>query len=100
MLPIKPTLIAIGLTAALAGAALAQNFQGAGVPWELREGTGYVVDMQGKMTALPIDAVKHHAAMMTGATEVPRGTMFFMSGGKLYMRSTGNFDRNGNWMFN
>ena len=97
---LKVSALAVGIVAVLATPVLAQNFQGAGIPWELKEGTGYVVDMQGKMMAMPMDAAKHGKMMMKGARLVPKGMMFFVSGGKLYMKPSGNFDKAGGWMFN
>lgn len=43
---------------------------------------------------------KMHNTMMKGAKVVPKGTIFFMSNGQLYMRNGQNFDRAGAFMFN
>jgi hypothetical protein len=78
---------------ALATPAFAQGAE----PWDLRERSAYVLDMQGKMwskqmtTAAWNMAVKH-------ARAVPHGTVLFMNNGRLYMTSRGMFDRAGNYM--
>ena len=88
------TLCAATALMALAGPALAQGPEA----WDLRERSAYVLDMQGKMWSTRMTtgawtmAVKH-------ARAVPRGTVFFMNNGQLYMTSRGTmFDRAGNWM--
>ena len=87
------TLYAAAALLALATPAFAQDAS----PWDLRERNAYVLDMQGKMWSKPMNtagwtmAVKH-------ARAVPRGTVFFMNNGSLYMASRGMFDRAGNYM--
>jgi len=87
------TLCAATVLMAFAGPAFAQGVEA----WDLRERSAYVLDMQGKMWSTRMTtgawtmAVKH-------ARAVPRGTVFFMKNGQLYMTSRGMFDRAGNWM--
>ena len=78
---------------ALATPALAQGAQ----PWDLRERNAYVLDMQGKMWSKPISQ-KGWAMMTRSARAVPRGSVFFMQNGQLYMARTGMWDRAGNFM--
>jgi hypothetical protein len=53
-------------------------------PWEMPEGSAQVVDMQGNMKVMkPSD--KTMATLKKPAKPVPRGTVFFMNGGQLYM---------------
>jgi hypothetical protein len=55
-----------------------------GDPWDLQQGKAYVVDMQGKMKVMqPKDPGM--ATMMKRAKPVPKGMVFFMNGGQLYM---------------
>jgi hypothetical protein len=55
-----------------------------GEPWELQEQKAYVVDMQGKMRIMqPKDP--NMATMKRRARAVPRGMVFFMNNGRLYM---------------
>jgi hypothetical protein len=74
------TLGASAIAFALATPALAQQ----GEPWDLQEGKAYVVDMQGKMKVMqPRDPSM--AALKRRAKPVPRGMVFFMNNGQLYM---------------
>ena len=66
-------------------------------PWDLRDRNAYVLDMQGKMWSKPIGQ-KGWAMMTRSARAVPRGSVFFMQNGQLYMARTGMWDRAGNFM--
>jgi hypothetical protein len=73
-------LCAVTIPFALAMPASAQR----GEPWELQEQKAYVVDMQGKMRMMqPKDP--NMATMKRRARAVPRGMVFFMNNGRLYM---------------
>jgi hypothetical protein len=73
-------LCAVTIPFALATPASAQR----GEPWQLQEQKAYVVDMQGKMRVMqPKDP--NMTAMKRRARAVPRGTVFFMNDGRLYM---------------
>ena len=78
---------------ALATPALAQGAE----PWDLRERSAYVLDMQGKMWSKQMTAPAWNMAVKN-ARAVPRGTVLFMNNGRLYMTSRGMFDRAGNYM--
>jgi hypothetical protein len=78
---------------AMATPAMAQDVS----PWDLRERSAYVMDMQGKMWSTRVSD-KAMGMMMRNARAVPRGTVFFQTNGKLYMASRGMFDRAGNFM--
>ena len=55
-----------------------------GSPWEIQEGNAHVVDMQGKMKVMqPSD--KTMAMLKKRARPVPKGMIFFMNNGQLYM---------------
>jgi hypothetical protein len=77
----------------LATPALAQGAE----PWDLRERSAYVLDMQGKMWSKQMTTTTWNMAAKN-ARAVPRGTVFFMNNGRLYMSSRGMFDRAGNYM--
>ena len=78
---------------AMATPAMAQDAR----PWDLRDRNAYVLDMQGKMWSKPIS--RNGWTMMTkSARAVPKGTVFFMNNGQLYMARGGMFDRAGNFM--
>jgi hypothetical protein len=53
--------------------------------------------MQGKMWSKPMSKAAWNMAVKHART-VPRGTVFFMNNGSLYMASRGMFDRAGNYM--
>ena len=78
---------------ALATPALAQGAE----PWDLRERSAYVLDMQGKMWSKQMTTPAWNMAVKN-ARAVPRGTVLFMNNGRLYMTSRGMFDRAGNYM--
>ena len=78
---------------ALASPALAQGAE----PWDLRERSAYVLDMQGKMWSKQMTTPAWNMAVKN-ARAVPRGTVLFMNNGRLYMTSQGMFDRAGNYM--
>ncbi len=79
---IKSAVLAGGMTLALATSALAQGtgFQA----WDLQERQAYVVMMDGSMKTLRTTD-KGYGALMKTAKRVPRGTVFLMSNGNLYM---------------
>jgi hypothetical protein len=73
-------LCATMITFAVATSAFAQQ----GEPWNLQEGKAYVVDMQGKMKVMqPKD--QGMALMKKRAKPVPKGMVFFVNNGQLYM---------------
>jgi hypothetical protein len=88
-------MFAIGAAAAamLATPAMAQDTS----PWDLRERNAYVMDMQGKMWSTRVSD-RGMTMMMRNARAVPKGTVFFMSNGRMYMASRGMFDRAGSFM--
>jgi hypothetical protein len=91
----KTALVAAGMSMALLTGALAQ---GGLEPWDIRERTAYVVMMDGKMMRVSLGD-KGMTTLMKGAKKVPRGTVFVMSGGQLYMVNASKmFDRAGNFM--
>lgn len=69
------------------------------VPWNLNEGMAYMYSGTGKLTTITMAAgAKNYDAMMKSARKVSDNTVFFMSGGQMYMVSgtldpTGNFYR-------
>jgi hypothetical protein len=70
--------------ATIALAATTSAFAQQGEPWSLQEGKAYVVDMQGKMKVMqPKD--QGMAMMKKRAKPVPKGMVFFMNNGQLYM---------------
>ena len=74
------TLCAATITFAGVTSAFAQQ----GASWDLQEGKAYVVDMQGKMKVMqPKD--QGMAMMKKRARPVPKGMVFFMNNGQLYM---------------
>jgi len=87
------TLCAATALLALASPALAQGAE----PWDLRERSAYVLDMQGKMWSKQMTTPAWNMAVKN-ARAVPRGTVLFMNNGRLYMTSHGMFDRAGNYM--
>jgi hypothetical protein len=87
------TLYAAAALLALATPAFAQEAS----PWDLRDRNAYVLDMQGKMWSKPMSTAGWNMAVKN-ARAVPRGTVFFMNNGRLYMASRGMFDRAGNYM--
>ena len=66
-------------------------------PWDLRDRNAYVLDMQGKMWSMQMTTTGWNMAAKS-ARAVPRGTVFFMNNGRLYMTSRAMFDRAGNYM--
>jgi hypothetical protein len=79
---IKSAVLAGGMTLALATGALAQGtgFQ----PWDLQERQAYVIMMDGTMKSMRVGD-KGYGSLMKAAKRVPRGTVFLMSNGNLYM---------------
>lgn len=87
----KTALIAGGMSLALLTQAAAQNLE----PWDIRERSAYVVMMDGKMMRMSVGD-KGMGMLMKGAKKVPRGTVFMMSGGQLYMINASKmFDKAG-----
>ena len=69
--------------------------QGGLEAWDIREHSAYIVMMDGKMMRMSVGD-KGMAMLMKGAKRVPRGTVFMMSGGQLYMINASKmFDRAG-----
>jgi hypothetical protein len=88
----KTALMAGGMSLALLTGALAQGGLEA---WDIRERTAYFVMPDGKMMRMSVGD-KGMAMLMKNAKKVPRGTVFVMSGGQLYMvNATKMFDRAG-----
>jgi hypothetical protein len=94
MSPLKTTLCAAAAVFAIATPALAQDAS----PWDLKERNVYVLDMQGKMWSTPQMSTQAWTRMARRAKAVPKGTVFFMDNGRLYMAQRGMFDRAGNFM--
>jgi hypothetical protein len=87
----KTALVAAGMSLALLTHAAAQNLE----PWDIREHSAYVIMMDGKMMRVNLSD-KGMATLMKGAKKVPRGTVFVMSGGQLYMVNASKmFDKAG-----
>jgi hypothetical protein len=77
---LKRILCAATIAFAVATSAFAQQ----GDPWNMQEGKAYVVDMQGNMKMMqPKD--QGMAIMKKRAKPVPKGMVFFMNNGQLYM---------------
>lgn len=89
---VRKVLFGAAATLALATPAFAQGAE----PWDLKERMAYAVTPSGKMMAMAIS--DKGMTMMKGAKKVPRGTVFFMRNGELYMMSKGAFDKAGNFM--
>jgi len=66
--------------------------------WDLKERMFYVVDPNGQMRIMPMGE-RDMTPLMKRAKRVPRGTVFFMHDGHLYMMQGAGmmFDRAGNW---
>jgi outer membrane lipoprotein-sorting protein len=94
MSPFRKTLFAAAAALAVATPALAQDAS----PWDLKDRNAYVLDMQGKMWSTSRVGTEAWARMARRAKAVPRGTVFFMNNGRLYMAQRGMFDRAGNFM--
>jgi len=92
MTTLSKTIIAAAAFAAIATSAFSQ------AATELSPGMA-IMFSGGKMMQMAMaSGAKNHDAMMKGARKVPNNTMFFMSGGQMYMVSgtldpTGNFYR-------
>ena len=90
----KTALIAAGMSMVLLTGAVARNLE----PWDIREHTAYVITMDGKAMRVSMSD-KGMTTLMKGAKRVPRGTVFVMSGGQLYMVNASKmFDKAGNFM--
>ena len=61
-------------------------FAGENNPWDMRDRTAYVVMLDGTMKSMDITD-KGMTMLMRRARHVPRGTVFFMNKGQLYMAS-------------
>jgi len=86
---VKSAIAAGAVSLALASTALA----GENNPWDMRDRTAYVVMLDGTMKSMDITD-KGMGMLMRRAKRVPRGTVFFMSNGQLYMASAASmFDR-------
>jgi len=93
---IKTAVAAGGMSLAMLTGALAQGGGGGGLEaWDIRERSAYIVMMDGKMMRMSVGD-KGMTMLMKGAKRVPRGTVFVMSGGQLYMVNASKmFDRAG-----
>ena len=92
---IKTAVVASGMSLALLTSALAQGAGGGLEPWDIRDRSAYIVMMDGKMMRMSVGD-KGMAMLMKTARKVPRGTVFVMSGGQLYMVNAAKmFDRAG-----
>jgi outer membrane lipoprotein-sorting protein len=87
-------ILAAAALVAVATPALAQDT----APWDLRERNAYVLDMQGKMWSTQKINAQGWTMMTRRAKAVPKGTVFFMTNGRLYMASNGMFDRAGGFL--
>ena len=88
---IKTAVVAAGMSLALLTHAAAQNLE----PWDIRERTAYILTMDGKMMRTTVGD-KGMTMLMKNAKRVPRGTVFVMSGGQLYMVNAAKmFDKAG-----
>ena len=88
---IKTAIAAGVMSMALLSHASAQNLE----PWDIREHSAYIVMMDGKMVRMTVGD-KGMAMLMKHARKVPRGTVFVMQGGQLYMINAGKmFDKSG-----
>jgi hypothetical protein len=76
----------LALVSLLGGAASAFA-QGSGpTPWELKPGTGYGYDKDGKTFSYKM-GTNNAGTLLKGAKKVPKGTLFFIGeNGQLYMR--------------
>jgi hypothetical protein len=89
---IKTAVAAGGMSLALLSGALAQGGLEA---WDIRERSAYIVMMDGKMMRMSLGD-KGMTMLMRNARKVPHGTVFVMSGGRLYMVNAAKmFDRAG-----
>jgi hypothetical protein len=87
----KTALVAAATSMAVVTGAAAQNLE----PWDIREHSAYVIMMDGKMMRMAVGD-KGMAMLMKNAKRVPRGTVFVMSGGQLYMVNASKmFDKAG-----
>ena len=66
-------------------------------PWDLRDRNAYVLDTQGKMWSTRVGD-RSIATMKKNARALPRGTVIWQDGGRLYMARAGLWDRSGNFM--
>ena len=87
----KSTLIAGAMTLAYATGAFAQNLEA----WDIRDRSAYVVMMDGTLKIVSLGD-KGTAMLMKHARKVPKGMVFLMHNGSLYMVSAGKmFDQAG-----
>jgi len=78
MLSIRSVLAATAVTFALGAPAFAQN-----ISMELSDRQAIMIDTAGHVSRMNVGP-KGHAMIMKNATRVQAGTIFYMSGGKLY----------------
>jgi len=89
---IKTAVVAGAMSLAMLTGALAQGGLEA---WDIRERTAYFLMPDGKMMRMAVGE-KGIVMLMKHARKVPRGTVFLMSGGQLYMVNAAKmFDRAG-----
>ncbi len=90
---IKSALVAGGMAVALLGTSLTGAFAQGNDPWDIKDRTAYVVMMDGTMKSMRISD-EGMKMLMKKAKAVPRGMVFFMNNGKLYMVNAASmFDR-------
>jgi hypothetical protein len=65
--------------------------------WDLAERSAYVLDAKGKLWSMRMND-RGSAMIMRNAKAVPRGTVLFMSQGKLYMARQGLWSRDGDFL--
>jgi hypothetical protein len=90
---VKSALVASGMSFALLTASLTGALAQGNDPWDVKERTAYVVMMDGTMKTMRISdgGMK---MLMKKAKLVPRGMVFFMNNGQLYMvQANSMFDR-------
>jgi len=79
-----PVLTRILCATTIAFAVATSAFAQQGDRWDLQEGKAYVVDMQGNMKVMQ-PKEQGMAMMKKRARPVPKGMVFFMNNGQLYM---------------
>lgn len=96
---VKSALVAGGMSVALLATGVTGAVAQGNDPWDIKDRTAYVVMMDGTMKTVRLGD-KGTAMLMKNAKKVPRGTVFMMSGGQLYMINASKmFDHAGNANF-
>jgi hypothetical protein len=90
---------ALALGALSVAAASTEARAQAADPWELKPGTGYAYDKEGKTLSYKM-GTNNAGLLLKGAKKVPKGTLFFIGqNGQLYMRSGAYLEGDGKFMF-